>query len=271
MPITTITSGGGARRRIIFDGGKGNILTVGLLNDLLMALKAPAKELCAFDERANITIPQRPEAAALKCITLEGAGGHFSYGASVAEHGGAEITKLLGAMSSVCALLWMCNIPTIAVVRGYCLGGGLELAACCHRIVASKDAKFGQPEVSLGVVAPFASLLLPLRLTHARAEELLVSGRTVAAKEAREIGIADSVDQDPESAAEEYIEKHFYQKSALSLRLAVAAARMKTRATFINDLASVAQFYQKSVMTARDANEGIAAFLNKRTPNWTGR
>jgi hypothetical protein len=71
-------------------------------------------------------------------------------------------------------------VVVLGAVRGHCLGGGLERACLCHRIFASHDASFGQPEIGLGVFAPAASILLPDRIGRARAEDLCLTGRVVA-------------------------------------------------------------------------------------------
>ena len=70
------------------------------------------------------------------------------------------------------------------MVRGQCLGGGLELAAFCHRVFAAPDARFGQPEIALGVFAPFASFLLRERMGRGGAEDLLLTGRPITAPDA---------------------------------------------------------------------------------------
>lgn len=253
MNVRAESTHGGRRARVVIDGGKGNILTIALL-----------------DEFTNI-IKRLAASPDLYCITIEGEGDHFSYGASIEEHERPKIVALLSAMARASKAVFFCNIPTIAIVRGQCLGGGLELAAACVRIVASKEAKFGQPEINLGVFAPIGSLLLPFRIAGAAADELLISARAIHCKEALAIGLVDEEAQDPESAAASFVERELLQKSASSLRFAVAAARFDRRRRFETGIAALETMYTKELMSTLDANEGPRAFLEKRAPRWRNR
>jgi len=115
--------------------------------------------------------------------------------------------------------------PTTALVNGFCMGGGLELALAGGPIFAAHDAQFGQPEIKLGVFAPAASVLLPYRINQPAAEDLLCSGRSIGAAEAKAIGLVHTVFDDPEIAATAYFGEHLAPHSAASLACAVAAAR----------------------------------------------
>ena len=83
--------------------------------------------------------------------------------------------------------------PTFALVRGQCLGGGMELATFCNWIFASDEAVFGQPEINLAVYPPVASLILPFLIGQQAADDLVLSGRSVSAGEARDLGLVSSV------------------------------------------------------------------------------
>jgi len=165
-----------------------------------------------------------------------------------------------------------CHVTTIAAVRGRCLGGGLELVAICHRVFATTDAKFGQPEIALGVFPPLASIVLPERVGRARAEELCLSGRTMAAAEARDIGLVDElVDDDPAQAALGWASSKLLPHSASSLRFAVRAIRTSVANRIRAELPDLEKLYVQELMATADANEGIQAFLEKRRPNWKNR
>jgi cyclohexa-1,5-dienecarbonyl-CoA hydratase len=208
--------------------------------------------------------------AGLKALAIEGEGSHFSFGASVEEHLPEEVGDMLPGFHGMLRALRDASVPAVAVVRGQCLGGGLELALACQRIVAAPDARLGQPEIVLGVFAPAASVLLPGRVGRARAEDLLLTGRVVEAQEALAMGLVDELAEDPWVAAQAWIETHLLPKSASSLRLALAATRRR------NDplgeaLAAVEEFYLFELMATEDASEGLRAFLEKRKPEWRNR
>jgi cyclohexa-1,5-dienecarbonyl-CoA hydratase len=163
------------------------------------------------------------------------------------------------------------SIPFLAAVRGRCLGGGLELACFCHRVFAHPGAVFAQPEVSLGVFAPAASAFLPERIGRAAAEDLLLSGRAVAADEALAMGLVDEVAEDPTAAALAWARRHLLPKSASSLRHATAAARHGLARRFLADLRDLERTYLDDLGATHDGVEGLRAFLEKRPPRWADR
>jgi cyclohexa-1,5-dienecarbonyl-CoA hydratase len=167
-------------------------------------------------------------------------------------------------------LLAMLEFPTpiLVAIHGQCLGGGLEVALAGGAIFAKPDAQLGQPEMKLGVFAPAASCLLPHRVNQPAAEDLLLSGRSIGGEEARAIGLVQAVAADPEAAAVEYFAQHLADKSSAALSLALTAARGDYIATVRRRLAEVERLYLERLMKTRDANEGLAAFLAKRKPQW---
>jgi len=208
------------------------------------------------------------EATSLKAIVLAGAGPNFSFGASVQEHLPEHVGAMLRDFHALFRTMAACEVPLLAAVRGHCLGGGLELASFCHRSFAAPDATLGQPEITLGVFAPVASLLLPHRIGRAHAEDLCLSGRTIPAAEALRIGLVDAIAEDPEAAALAYAGEFLVRHSASSLRHAVRALRGQFQGRFFAELAELEQSYLGELMRTADAGEGIAAFLQKRPPQW---
>lgn len=206
----------------------------------------------------------------LKAIVLEGAGDHFSYGASIHEHLPAEVPNMLRRFHDLLLAVLDSSVIVLAAVRGRCLGGGLELAALAHRIFAHPEATFGQPEIALGVFAPVASVILPLRIAPADAEDLCLSGRTISAHEAAAMKLVDGrLADDPAAAALEWARTHLGEKSASSLGLAVRAVRTHLVAAMKTQLPLVERLYLDELMSTEDAREGIQAFLEKRSPRWT--
>ncbi len=239
--------------RIVLDDPKGNVLD-GIMMGSLLAL---------LDELAG----ERGRRLKLLCFT--GAGDHFSFGASVPEHVGERAAPMLRAFHGIFERLIELAIPTAAAVRGRCLGGGLELASFCNRLVAHPDAKLGQPEIQLAVIAPVASLLLPHRIGQARTDDLLLTGRTIAAPEAKELGLVDAVAEDPLAAIEEWARRELVPKSASSLRFAVRAARWRMNEAVRSGIADLERLYLEGLMATHDAGEGLAAFLEKRPAAYT--
>lgn len=204
----------------------------------------------------------------LKCVLIEGAGPHFCYGASVQEHLPESCDDMLRRFHALFACMLETSVPTIAVVRGQCLGGGLELAAFCPRVVAAPDSRFGQPEIQLGVIAPVASIVLPERCGRGFAEDLLLTGRSVSAEEALRHGLVDAIADDPRSAALAWAREHLLPRSASSLRLALRAARASFAERFRRTIPDLEHLYLDELMQTGDALEGLAAFLAKRPPEW---
>jgi cyclohexa-1,5-dienecarbonyl-CoA hydratase len=204
----------------------------------------------------------------LKAIVLGADGPNFSFGASVPEHLPDRVAGMLARFHGLFRTIAAAAVPVVAAVRGHCLGGGLELAAFCHRLIAAPDAKFGQPEIALGVFAPVASLLLPQRIGRAAAEDLCLSGRTIGASEALRIGLCDAIADDPDAAALAWARDDLGRHSASSLRHAVRAVRGPFLQTFLRDLADLERAYLEDLMATHDAREGIEAFVAKRPAVW---
>jgi cyclohexa-1,5-dienecarbonyl-CoA hydratase len=204
-------------------------------------------------------------------ILLCAEGPHFSFGASVREHLPEQVEAMLAAFHGLFRVVAAARVPVVAAVRGQCLGGGLELASFCHRVVVAPDARMGQPEIKLGVIAPVASALLPERVGHAFAADLCLSGRTVTAEEALASGLADQLAEDPEVAATAWMRESLSGHSAMSLRLATRALRSSLESRFFATLDDLERLYLGELMRTRDALEGIEAFLEKRQPLWSHR
>ena len=204
----------------------------------------------------------------LRGVLLDAEGPHFSFGASVEEHLADHCAAMLSALHALIITMVEFPLPILTVVRGQCLGGGLEVALAGGPIFATPDAKLGQPEMSLGVFAPAASCLLPWRMNQSDAEDLLFSGRSVSGTDARAMGLVQTVAEDPESAALQYFDQHLAPKSAAALACAVAAVRAPLIRGLRTRLQEVETLYLDRLMKTHDANEGLAAFLARRAPNW---
>jgi cyclohexa-1,5-dienecarbonyl-CoA hydratase len=206
----------------------------------------------------------------LNAVVLKSDGPHFSFGASVAEHLPNQIDTTLRAIHGLLRRIWKSGAPVIAAVRGQCLGGGFELALACDFIVAEKSAQFGSPEIKLGVFAPAASALLPIRVGQAAASRLLLTGNAIGAEQAASIGLVAKVEDDLDNAIEQLVTCDFLPRSASSLKVACRAARLPLRRVFEEDLPEIESLYLQDLMATPDAEEGIRAFMEKRSPKWVG-
>lgn len=206
--------------------------------------------------------------ARLLAVLIDAEGPHFSFGASVEEHLPDQCAAMLRKINSLIVQMLEYPVPIAAAVKGQCLGGGLELACAANPIVAAPDAILGQPEISLAVIAPAASCLLPERLGQAQAEMLLLSGRSVDAARAFEIGLVDQVSDTPAEAALAWIDENLIGKSASSLRIALSAARHDYVERMKVKLDTVEKMYLDILMQTKDPVEGLTAFLEKRAPVW---
>jgi len=239
--------------QIILDDGKGNVLDHIMMDELLEVLNS-------YKDNNHI-----------KIIIFEGAGKHFSFGASVDEHQKDMAATMLKCFHQLFFTLRDLAIPTLAKISGQCLGGGMELAIMCNFLFADKTAKLGQPELVLGVFPPPASIILPEKIGLARAEELLLTGKTISAERAKIIGLLNDVYEDKAALETEvnlFIEQFILPKSASSLRYGVKASRVKFNHILGNFLPMLEQLYVSSLMNTQDANEGINSFLEKRKPVW---
>jgi cyclohexa-1,5-dienecarbonyl-CoA hydratase len=252
-PLRVESEDGGALRRVVLAGERGNVLDARLVDALVEV---------ALDVRDD---------ARVKAVLLEGAGPHFSYGASVAEHLPEGVAAMLARFHGLFARMLEGDVVWLAAVRGRCLGGALELAAFCHRVFAAPDALLGQPEIALGVFAPVASAFLRERVGRAAAEDLCLSGRTVGSAEARALGLVDEVADDPAAAALAWARTHLLPRSASSLRHAVRAVRWDLARDLPRRLAELERFYLERLMATEDAVEGLRAFLEKRPAAWRDR
>ncbi len=240
---------------------------------LHLTLNRPKANICDAQmiEALQAALDAHARHAALRGVLLDAEGPHFSFGASVEEHLAERCAGMLAALHALILTLAGCRVPVLVAVRGQCLGGGLEIALAGGPIFAAPNAQFGQPEIKLGVFAPAASCLLPWRVSAVAAEDLLCSGRSIDAAQALAIGLVQALADDPVAAALAYFDEHLAPRSAAALAHAMQAARAPRLAALRDELARVERLYLQSLMKTRDANEGLAAFLAKRSPTWEHR
>ena len=206
-----------------------------------------------------------------RAVVITGAGPKFfSAGADITEFGGGA--EGLGKALDLTLRFERSRLPIVAGVNGIAFGGGCELTLACDVRVAGRNARFGQPEIKLGIIPGWGGTQrLPRLIGRARASELLLTGDPIDAQRALEIGlVAEVVD---EGAALEGAMR-WAQLLASRAPLALAATKRVMHEGLhlpIADALAVEQREFISLFSTEDAAEGIGAFLQKRQAEWKGR
>jgi cyclohexa-1,5-dienecarbonyl-CoA hydratase len=246
---------GGRWVRLVLHAPRGNLLSLAMV--------------CALGDTLDAAF-RRP---GLQWLTLEGAASEFSWGADIAEHRPDAMRTVLPATHHVVRQLLGAPVPTAALVRGRCLGGGFELALCCDDILAASDAMFGCPEVKVGAFPPIAALLLPPRVGASRASRAIVTGDQQGAEYWHDAGLVSLVppEGDLYLAAREWFDSRLAPKSAVALAHASRASRLLLRTQVEPLIDQVERQYLDELLPTHDATEGVDAFLQKRRPEWRDR
>jgi enoyl-CoA hydratase len=209
----------------------------------------------------------------VRCIVLTGGERAFAAGADVNEMLGATAVAMLsGYRFQQWERIRKVGKPIIAAVRGFALGGGCELAMLCDMIVAGEGARFGQPEINLGIMpGAGGTQRLTRAVGKARAMELILTGRPLSASEADRLGLVTRVVPD-ERVLEEA--RHLAQQVAEKAPVAVRLAKDAILKAFDTTLEGGLDYERKLfylLFSTEDAHEGIAAFLGKRPAEFRGR
>jgi cyclohexa-1,5-dienecarbonyl-CoA hydratase len=243
----------GRTARITLDRPPLNVMNIALLHELGRVL--------------HDTLPR------CDVLIFTGAGPKgFSAGAEVADHTPDRVEEMLHAFHGVFRQLWRADVVTIASVHGVCLGGGCELATFCDFVVATESAKFGQPEIKLGCFPPLAVVTFPALVGPRAALDLILTGRTVSAREAMELGLVTRVVPDAElPAAVDSLVAELRALSPVVTRMTRRALWQRAGLNFEDSLHEAEELYLKELIRTADAQEGIRAFLEKRAPVWQRR
>lgn len=213
--------------------------------------------------------------SSIKAIILTGTGEKaFAAGADIVElnacdgYSGKHFSEF---GSSVMTRLELMKIPVIAAVNGFALGGGCELAMACHIRFASENAKFGQPEVNLGIIPGYGGTQRLTRLVgKAKSMELILSGNLINAEEAYRIGLVNAVYPLPElmNKVIAFVEL-VLSKGTKAVSAAVLCINAAERLSPLEGLAYESRKFGETCGTS-DFKEGTSAFIEKRKPNFTG-
>ena len=207
--------------------------------------------------------------ATLGALIITGEGRSFVAGADIGEQCPMDLEagrKWARRGSSVFRRLEKLEIPTIAAVNGFALGGGCELALACDIILASEKAKFGQPEVGLGIIPGFSGTQrLPRRVGIGKAKELIFSGKMIKADEAKAIGLVNEVCA-PEALMDAALEmaRSFTKNAPIAVKYAKACIDRGMQMDLDDGIALENEMFAMCYAT-EDQKEGMTAFLEKRS------
>lgn len=205
----------------------------------------------------------------IKVIIFSSSGRFFSAGVDMADHAPQRVFELLEAFHGIFLTLRELARPTIAVVNGPALGAGCELATFCDLVVASENAKFGQPEIRVGVFPPIAAVVFPSLLGRKKTMELILTGDTIGAQEALELGFVNRVV--PHDKLEAFVDElvsRIMANSGSVLQMTKMALIAGEGLNFQEALKRVQDIYLNHLMPLEDTKEGLSAFLERRTPTW---
>jgi cyclohexa-1,5-dienecarbonyl-CoA hydratase len=240
--------------KIIFNNGDYNIMNIKMM------------------EQINDAIKQFIGDDSLKALVFDHNGKAFSAGVDIGDHMGEKAPIMIKVFHDIFRNLNKLNCVTIASVKGSALGGGCEIAMFCDIVITSERAKFGQPEIKVGVFPPIAMLVLPQIIGNKKAFELLLLGEIISAAEAHQLGLSNQVF--PNDSYEQEFAKILESLDSLStivLQYSKRAFYLGLDLHFETQLDKIEEFYLKELMATHDANEGLQAFLEKRSPNWQNR
>jgi len=233
-----------------------NILSIAMMQEINRALDECSNQR----DLAAIVFEAAPDCRA------------FSAGVSVEEHAHETIFQMLDSFHAIFRNLEQIGRPSIAVVNGAALGGGCELITYCDFVIAGDQARFGQPEIKLGVFPPVAALLLPRVIGERRARELMLTGEIIEAREALALGLVNRVV--PAAELEQEVSRLLTQLRGLSasaLEHAKRAIDLGQGRSLDAALKEVEDMYLQELMKTQDATEGINAFSEKRKAVWQHR
>jgi enoyl-CoA hydratase len=211
----------------------------------------------------------------IKVVILTGAGRAFVAGADIAQmrpQNSVGIRNFVAKSRKAADQIYNLSKPVIGAINGFALGGGCEIAMCCDIRIASENAKFGQPEINLGIIPGIGGTQNLTRLVGvAKAKELIFSGDTIDAKTALSMGLVNSVVPHDQLLAEA---RSFAQKLLSKSSITLALAKKAINAGMSMDLNSGFNLENECFalcFATEDQKEGMSAFLEKRKANFTGK
>lgn len=216
-------------------------------------------------EQMNFALLELRNHPELKVLVIRGRGEAFSAGVDLADHTRDKISRMLQVFHRIFETIRLLDVIAVSAVDGPALGGGFELAIGCNLVVASESARFGFPEINLGIFPPLACVVLPRAGPRRKAMEWILTGDEVSARELHEYGLVNRVfpDDQFENGLTEFIGK-FTSKSGPVLQLAKRAQVESYYVAYEEALYKVENMYLRDLMPLAATQEGIQRFLEGR-------
>ena len=220
-------------------------------------------------DEINATLRDWIEEKDLKVVLFNAEGKCFSAGVDVGEHMGDLAPKMIESFHGIFRLMEALGAVTVASVYGSCLGGGCEVAIFCDLVIADDTAKFGQPEIQVGVLPPIAAQIMPRIIGRKAAMDLILSGRIISAQEALGMGLINkTVAKGDLSQETDNFVRPYLPLSAEVIRITKKTIKAGLMDDFEPSLKAIEDIYLNELMKTTDAQEGLKAFLEKRSPEW---
>ena len=240
--------------RIILNRPKHNVFNIEMMEELTVLLGD-------LDTHAD-----------LKCVVIGSNAASWCAGVEVSDHKPELAPEMIRVFNGLLKQIHALSVPSIAAVNGACLGGGMEVAIACDMVVASPKAVFGQPEIKLGFLPPYAAVRLPHLVGPSKAIEICTTGRRYSAEAAYRMGlVAELLDETGFEEGLNKLVKEIQHCSPLIVRLNKKAVTQHLGMDLNAALDRVGDLFINQLMKTEDTLEGIKSFEEKRRPEWKNR
>ncbi|MBI5359614.1 MAG: enoyl-CoA hydratase/isomerase family protein [Planctomycetes bacterium] len=237
--------------RLFFNRPPVNVLNIAMMKEINSVLEPLVKD------------------NSVKLLLITGEGNAFCAGVDVGEHSPDKVSGMISSFHGMFRLLESLEIPVVVSVNGSALGGGMEVALAGDIVIASNQAKFGQPEIKLGFFPPIAAVLLQRHMDWGRAFEICVTGRTYGAAEMKEFGLVGRVvEPDKLQVETDAVVAELAQNSIPVMKLAKKTLKAVWGRPFEGALGEAEGNFLNKLMKLADVQEGIRSFAEKRRPEW---
>ncbi|MGE4620125.1 MAG: enoyl-CoA hydratase/isomerase family protein [Planctomycetota bacterium] len=253
MPVTikNHTQGDHHISQITLDSPPLNILDRQMCDQLLEAL-----HVIRDDDESRI-------------VVIRGASGEFCSGTDISEHTPEKMPRLLPQFHDCLRAINNIDAIVIAAIQGRCLGGGMELALACDRLITEESSNFGLPEIKLGCYPPAGIVQLLDRRCYGQAIRMVLSGENVSPFDLQQNGIVDTIVET--GSLDDAIEQEIASYTKMSPAIIAMTARQfhrYQRKSWVGQLLDIEHDYLTEVLSHPDSREGVEAFLEKRAPRW---
>ncbi|MDJ0828259.1 MAG: enoyl-CoA hydratase/isomerase family protein [Desulfobacterales bacterium] len=236
-----------------------------------IVLNRPKHNVFNIDMMEELTqlLAQLNDDNELKCVVIAAQGASWCAGVEVSDHKPELAPEMIRVFDALLKQIHALAVPSIAAVHGACLGGGMEVAIACDMIVASRAAIFGQPEIKLGFLPPYAAVRLPHLVGPSKTIEICTTGRRYSAEAVYNMGlVAELLEVDTFEEGLAKLIKEIGHCSPLIIRLNKKAVNQHLGMDINTAMDSVNDLFLNQLMKTEDTLEGIKSFEEKRRPEW---